>query len=416
MKFKYILPAAFLISTLSMSAQSELSLNAYREMVLNYNQDVKKSQEGVVAASASQKSIRAGFLPSIELQGDYNFNIKDYSHKGLPRNMYNAKATLTQNIWDGGYTWASNQQSKIERDIAILAENQTVNAIIYQADLIYWTASANKDMYETMQQYHSIVKSLFDIISKRFEDGMIARTDLLMVQTRLKEADGALNNAKNSYYIANQNLNILMGVDPSQLNQPSEPIVTQIAVPAVVTLEQALENRPEFAIAEKQVELAKQSVSLAKSRTNPKVYVGAQAAYGNQNMLIGEGWQSGVFAGVKIPIFQGGGRIYSTRAAKANAVIQELSLQQAEDAISQQLSNALTNVEMSSEAIRIATENLNIAKQSLDINTFSYNEGRLTILDVLQSQLSWIQASSNLIQANLTNKIAIADYKKVIGE
>lgn len=416
MKFKYILPAALLFSSLTINAQTELSLNSYREMVLNYNQDVKKSQEGVVAASASQKSVRAGFLPSIELQGDYNFNIKDYAYKGMPRNMYNAKATLTQNIWDGGYTWASNQQGKIERDIAVLAEDQTVNNIIYQADLIYWTASANKDMYETMQQYHSIVKSLFDVISKRFEDGLIARTDLLMVQTRLKEAEGALNNAKNSFFIANQNLNILMGAEPTAANQAGEPIVTQIPVPAVVTLEQALENRPEFAIAEKQVELAKQSVSLAKSKTNPKIYVGAQAGYGNQNMLIGEGWQTGVFAGVKIPIFQGGNRIYSTRAAKANAVIQELSLQQTEDAISQQLSNALTNVEMSSEAIRIATENLNIAKQSLDINTFSYNEGRLTILDVLQSQLSWIQASSSLIQANLTNKIAIADYKKVIGE
>ncbi|MGL5317108.1 MAG: TolC family protein [Bacteroidales bacterium] len=416
MKFKYILPAALLFSTLAVNAQTELSLNSYREMVLNYNQDVKKSQEGVVAATASQKSVRAGFLPSIELQGDYNFNMKDYSSIGMPRNMYNAKATLTQNIWDGGYTWASNQQGKIERDIAVLAENQTVNSILYQADMIYWTASANKDMYETMQQYNNIVKNLYDIINKRFEDGLIARTDLLMVQTRLKEAEGALNNARKSYLLANQNLNILMGAEPTAENEAGEPIVTHVAVPESVTLEQALESRPEYAIAEKQVELAKQSVSLVKSKTNPKVYVGAQAAYGNQNMLIGEGWQSGIFAGVRIPILQGGSRIYSTRAAKANAVIKELSLQQTQDAISQQLSNALTNVEMSSESIRIATENLSIAKQSLDINTFSYSEGRLTILDVLQSQLSWIQASSSLIQANLMNKIAIAEYRMVIGE
>lgn len=416
MKLKYILSVAFLCSVLGAGAQNELTLNSYREMVLNYNQDVKKSQEGIVAASNSQKSVRAGFLPTIELQGDYNFNIKDYAYKGMPRNMYNAKATLTQNLWDGGYTWASNQQGKIERDIAVLAEDQTVNNIIYQADLIYWTASANKDMYQTMQQYYGIVKNLFDVISKRFDDGLIARTDLLMVQTRLKEAESALVNAQKSYIIANQNLNILMGAEPAAANEAGEPIMTEIQVPPVVTLEQALENRPEFAIAEKQVELAKQSVSLAKSKTNPKLYVGAQAGYGNQNMLIGEGWQTGVFAGVKIPIFQGGGRVYSTRAAKANAVIQELSLQQTEDAISQQLSNAITNVEMSTEAIRIALENQSIAKQSLDINTFSYNEGRLTILDVLQSQLSWIQASSSLIQANLSHKMAVADYRKVIGE
>lgn len=416
MKFKYILPAALLFSAFSMNAQTELSLNSYRERVLGYNQDIKKSQEGVVAASATHKSVRAGFLPSIDFQGDYNLNLKEVEKGGISPHTYNAGFTLTQNLWDGGYTWASNKQSKLERDIAVLAEDQTLNNIMYQADLIYWTASANKDMYETMQQYHTIVKSLFDVISKRFEDGLIARTDLLMVQTRLKEAEVALTNAKKSYLIANQNMNILMGAEPNSDNVAGEPIGTVIPVPAVVTLDQALENRPEFAIAEKQVELAKQAKSLVKSKTNPKLYVGAQAGYGNQNILMDRGWQTGVFAGVKIPLFHGGDRLYSTKAANANVVIQQLSLQQTQDQISQQLSNAITNVEESAEAIRIAKENLSIAKQSLDINTFSYNEGRLTILDVLQSQLSWIQASSSLIQANMTNKIAIADYKKVIGE
>ena len=416
MKFKYILPVALLLASWGANAQNELSLDNYRELVLNYNQDIKKAQEQIIATDAKRKSIRTGFLPAIDFQGDYFYNLREAEKGGRSPHIYQAGVTLSQNLWDGGYTWASNKSGKIQKEISILAEDQTLNNIIYQADLVYWTAAANKDMYQTMIQYHSIVKSLFDVISKRFEDGLIARTDLLMVQTRLKEAEVALTNAKKSYLIANQGLNVLMGIEPNADNSASESINTQIPIPEFVTVNEALDNRPEFAIAEKQIELAEQNKNIAKSKTNPKFYVGAKAGYGNQNVFMYKTWQNGLFASVQIPLFHGGDRFYSTKAAKANVVIQQLNLQQTADQISLELSNAITSVEESGEAIRIAMESLNIAKQSLDINTFSYNEGRLTILDVLQSQLSWIQASSNLIQANLAHKVAIADYKKVIGE
>ena len=62
-----------------------------------------------------------------------------------------------------------------------------------------------------------------------------------------------------------------------------------------------------------------------------------------------------------------------------------------------------------------AEENCKLAEENLDLNTFSYTEGKLTILDVLSAQLTWIQAYTNLIQSYYEQKIALADYRKATG-
>ena len=52
----------------------------------------------------------------------------------------------------------------------------------------------------------SIVKQQYDIIQDRFDDGMISRTDLLMISTRLKEAELQYIKARQNYTLALQQL------------------------------------------------------------------------------------------------------------------------------------------------------------------------------------------------------------------
>ena len=65
--------------------------------------------------------------------------------------------------------------------------------------------------------------------------------------------------------------------------------------------------------------------------------------------------------------------------------------------------------------ITLAEENKRLAEVNLDLNTYSYNQGSLTILDVLSAQLTWIQAYTNLIQKHYEQKVFMADYRKVAG-
>ena len=64
----------------------------------------------------------------------------------------------------------------------------------------------------------------------------------------------------------------------------------------------------------------------------------------------------------------------------------------------------------------MAEEACKIAEENLDLNTFSYTEGKLPIIDVLSAQVTWIQSYSSLIQTWLQQKVSLADYNKAIGK
>ena len=59
-------------------------------------------------------------------------------------------------------------------------------------------------MLQAADKYQSIVKQQYDIIQDRFNDGMISRTDLLMISTRLKEAELQYIKARQNYTLALQ--------------------------------------------------------------------------------------------------------------------------------------------------------------------------------------------------------------------
>ena len=58
-------------------------------------------------------------------------------------------------------------------------------------------------------------------------------------------------------------------------------------------------------------------------------------------------------------------------------------------------SRSWTKQTENTKQIDVAEEACKIAEENLDLNTFSYNEGKLPILDVLSAQLSWIQSYSS---------------------
>lgn len=68
------------------------------------------------------------------------------------------------------------------------------------------------------------------------------------------------------------------------------------------------------------------------------------------------------------------------------------------------ISSAWTNITEAAIQIEIAQANLDVAGENLSLNTFSYNEGQLAVLDVISSQISWIQAYTTSSRLTLTRR------------
>ena len=228
-----IIIGCLLLGALSAKAQdTRLSAVEYKERVLEYSRQIKQSSEERIAMQHAIKAAKTGFFPSVDFSGSYQYRINKYDLDFGPgmsvemdHNTYSLGATVSQPIYAGGQIYNNYKAAQVQGKITEQAEELTTDNIVYSADLNYWTAAARKGMYDVMCQYVDIVGELANVLTIRFNDGQISKTDLLQVESRLKEAELNKSSAYKEYQIALQNLNSLMGVSPlDPIEIPLRPI------------------------------------------------------------------------------------------------------------------------------------------------------------------------------------------------
>ena len=397
-----------------------LSIEQYRSKVLEYNQDIQKSRQAVDGALYSLKSIKTGFFPKVDAAGNYSYQIETiefFPGTDLKHDNYGVEAGVVQNLYSGSTVRKQYHVAKLQHAIAQLVVEHTVDNMIYAADVSYWTVAANKDLFQLSQQYVQLVTELYGIVNKRFEEGAISKTDLLMVQNRLKEAELQLNTTAMNYKIALQSLNIMMGNNPDMEIVLTDSIQKVLWTPKQEGLEKALEKRADYQAAIMEIEVARMQTGLTRSKFLPQLVVGVKEKYGTTLINIdGKAkWATTAYAQVNIPVFHWGEKRQNVRISKTQEETMELERSKLEDQVSKELNNAWVNVTEIAKKLEIVYSSLDIAKDNLSLNTFSYNEGRLPILDVLSAQVSWLQAYTNVVSVNYQYKIALAEYAKVLG-
>jgi len=398
---------------------SALSLNDYRQHVLDYSQELKQAKEDISGSDYQRKAAITGYLPQIDLSADVSYDLiaSQFAGQTLDPFNYSVGANLTQNIFAGGTVITQHKMAKTQVQIAELSEQLTIEEVLYRAEVTYWLAAATKQYLSNAEAYYRVVKALFDVVDKRFDDGYVSKSDLLMVNTRLKEAELQWNSAKRAASVAFQNLNILMGTPVDKAIDVTDLIDTELDLPTYKTLDDVLSIRPEYLLVDKNITKQKQYVSSVYAQYNPMIVGGIKAGWGTPMInLTGEpSFNSTVYATFRFPLLEWGKRSYSARAAKVEVNKLNMEKVRVTDQINSELSSSWVNLNDNYKQIIIANENLSIAAENMDLNTLRYNEGQLPILDVLSAQLSWIQAFNNSVQAEYNYKVAYADYKKATG-
>lgn len=423
MKMRIIIWVLLVCSIEGRAQQFYLSREAYRDRVEAYSQVLKQQKLRTMASLEARKIAHTGFLPKIDINADGTLNMSDLDAWNEPlgeyrNHTYQGVFVVSQPLYTGGALQAQHQIAKADEQLQQLNEELTLDQIHYQSDAVYWNASASLAMLRAADKYQSIVKEQYNIIQDRFEDGMISRTDLLMISTRLKEAELQYIKARQNYTLALQKLNILMGSAPDapvdslyHIDLPSTPV-------QVLSLEDVLQRRADYIGTEVNIMKSKAQRKAALSSFNPQLnmYFSGGWATGTPNLGYDVSFNPIVGMNLNIPIFRWGARIKTNRQQKAFIGIQQLQQSYVTDNINEELSAALTKLTETEYQVKTANENMTLANENLDLVTFSYNEGKASMVEVLSAQLSWTQAHSNLINAYLAEKMAVAEYRKVVSE
>ena len=417
MKTQLITLSLLFLGLTARAQQPYLSREAYRDKVEAYSQILKQQKLKTMASTEARKIAHTGFLPKIDVNADGTLNMSDLNAWNEPvgeyrNHTYQGVFIVSQPLYTGGALNAQHKIAKAGERLNQLNEELTIDQIHYQSDAVYWNASASQAMLQAADKYQSIVKQQYDIIQDRFNDGMISRTDLLMISTRLKEAELQYIKARQNYTLALQKLNILMG------EEPNNPVDSLSAPVQILSLENVLQRRADYESTEVNIMKSQAQRKAALSQFNPQLnmYFSGGWATATPNLGYDVSFNPIVGINLNIPIFRWGARFKTNRQQKAYISIQKLQQSYVTDNINEELSAALTKLTETEYQVKTAKETMNLANENLDLVSFSYNEGKANMVDVLSAQLSWTQAHTNLINAYLSEKMAVAEYRKVISE
>lgn len=402
------------------SRAQSLTLLQYRQRVLDYNQEIKQSQEAVNAAIYALKSVKTGFFPKVDITGSYSYQIENVTFMpgtDLKHDNYSAEAGLVQNIYAGSAVRKQYEAARLQEAIARLGEEYTVDNILYAADVNYWTVAANRNLYNIANRFVNIVSELFDVVGKRFTEGAISKTDVLMVQSRLKEAEVQLNTSATNYRTSLQALNIMMGIAADAETGLADSIQHISDLPLRQEVDIALKKRPDYLMAEQDIELARVQTRLVKAGYLPNLAVGIKEKWGTTLINIDgdKRFSTIAFANLNIPVFYWGKRRQDVRISEVQEQTKELERSKLSDQISLELNNAWVNLTESLKKVAIVSSSLDIAHDNLVLNTFSYNEGKLPVIDVLSAQVTWLQAYTNVVSAYYQYKVALAEYERALS-
>ena len=368
------------------------------------------------AAAETAGQARTGYLPRLAMDGSFTATVRHFD--GVERWTFSLLPQLVQPVYGGGAVRAAARQAELGYGSALCDEEFSRLDVRYAADYAYWNLSAVELYAASMRQYVAIIRSLKEVVDRRFSEGYIAKGDVLMIDARLSEAEYSLVSAEQSYEVALHNFNILRGTDAALGVQLAQGIRDSLPMPGRVGAAEALERRPDYAAARLRSEQAEAGIRAVRAPFNPQLSVGVggmwQPYYPNST---GATYVDGsAFVKLSVPIFHWGERRRAVGAARAVQLQQDWNAALVHDDIVREEMNGWTALVQSRAQVDASEESLRIAGENLSISTYSYGEGLATILDVLQAQLSWIQLYSNAIRAHYNYAVAVSDYQRITAQ
>lgn len=406
-----ILLCSCLSLPLSVFAQQSALLEKYRIMALNYSHDVKAAEKNIAASLEVEKSARADLKP--KLSGIANFQYTgnpmelslDIPSMGLSKTVegkqlnYGASLSILQPVFTGGRVLESIRMAQHQQSFADNQAEAVNAAVCYQTDIQYWSTVARHEIVAVAEDFRNSMAALVKTIRERVEVGLVDPQDLLMAEVKLNEAEYQLLQAKSNFETGRMALNSMIGV---QLENPTE---VDMLIPMVVTNDSVWISvgiaRPEIRMAYDQIQIAKSSKRLNDARFKPQFYIGVNGSYSSPGYNFKKDLDPNyaVYAKVSVPIFEWGKRRSEKRASSLRVGMAEDNLNKVTDQVELEVGVARKALVQAIERVHLSESSLTKAEENEAKAIERYNEGKVSIVEVIDAQTYRQTSQVNYVQA-----------------
>ncbi len=262
-------------------------------------------------------------------------------------------------------------------------------------------ASANAQMAAVEKLLANDARNL-ELVRMAHRNGSTTQIDVSLAETRLAQDRTLLPPLAQQRDSARHALSILAGKGPADWIAPDFAL-TEFALPANVPVSLPSEmahDRPDILQAEAELHMASAAVDVATANLYPHVTLSAslaQAASGNGGAAL---W--GLAAGLAGPIFDGGTLRAERQAAVDGYKASFAGYQQTVIKSFGQVADTLQAINHDAQENQAQEEALGAAETSLRLNQQAYAQGENSILQVLEAERAYEQASLGQIRVKTT--------------
>ena len=395
------------------SVQQSSLLEKYRMMALDYNHDLKAAEKNIAASIEMEKSARADLKP--KLSGAANFQYTgnpmeltlDVPSLGLLKTVegkqlnYGGSLSLLQPVYTGGRVLESIRMAQHQQSLAGHQAKVLNDAVCYQTDVQYWSTVARQEVVEVAEDYRNSIASLVKTIQERVEVGLVDPQDLLMAEVKLNEVEYQLLQAQSNFETGRMALNSMLGV---QLAYPTEldTQIPKVIVSDSIWLSTGME-RPEIRMAYDKIHIAESTKKLNDAQFKPQFYVGVDGSYSSPGYNFKKDLDPNyaVYAKVSVPIFEWGKRKSEKRASSLRIGMAEDNLNKVVDLVALEVDMARKALSQAMERVRLSENSLAKAEENEAKAVERYNEGKVSVVEVIDAQTYRQTSQVNFVQAKV---------------
>jgi outer membrane protein TolC len=395
---------------------------------LRQNLGALLSNANIQAARGQRWEQLSALLPHVNATpfiDDSKINLAEFGFTSIPGiaiptaigpfSYFDARVGVTQSLFD----WTSINNERASRQSLKSAEYNYKDArdlVVLAVGYTYLQGIADEARIRTAEAQVQTAQALFDQASDQVKAGTSPAIDALRANVELQTRQQQLIQARNNYAIQKLTIARVIGLAPGQEfeltdKSPYEPF-------SGMTLEEALNRayatRQDYQAALADTRAAEYSRKAALGGYWPSLSFDADYGQAGQHPSTSTEVYD-IKGTLTIPIFQGGSVHGAVLQAEARLVESRERQENLRAQIDSDVRTALFNLQSSSDQVKVARSNIDLAAQTLEQSRDRFTAGVTDSVEVVQSQELVASANEQYISSLYNYNFAKISLARALG-
>lgn len=400
--FQLVLAFVFFVFPLIVCAEEyrELTLEEAYHSALKYNERISASGHRVDQAKEDIRIARSPLLPQIQARGRHIRTKETTDPRSgitLPDHYNEASIQASQVLFHGGKLRIAIQASRYIAEGSEYENYRTRQQILYSVSESFYNVLFARRFTEIAENQLTRSNQHLELARQRQEVGLVDITAVLRAQVQVAAAMEAVEDAKNNYTIAKEQLALEMGIStvPASVMEPESIEMEDAGVDAYI--KSAFNSRRDLMAAEKWLMAAEKQVEAERRDFLPSLSLeGGYFRVDEDNIYAGDdyNWQAALVA--TYPLFTGLRDTAEIARARAMESEMQAAYNRAKQEIRLDVRSSYADIQTRKKMIRHLGEQVDAAQAHYDQVSAKFEEGLASTVDVVDAHTALNEAELSL--------------------